>query len=43
MIEKYAVAKEDETESKAIELVKTGEAKTIDEAREKALEATDAE
>lgn len=36
MIEKYAVAKEDETESKAIELVKTGEAKNIEEAREKA-------
>ena len=36
MIEKYAVAKEDKVEQKAAELVKTGECKSINEAREKA-------
>ena len=33
-MEKCAVAKEDEVEMKAEELIKTGEAKTIKEARE---------
>lgn len=41
MIEKYAVAKEDVVEEKAIKLVKTGEAKDIEEAREKAMEQDD--
>lgn len=37
-MDKYAVDQEhDDVESRAIEMVKTGEAKTIEEAREKTI------